>query len=166
MVGALHVIAGHHEDAPRVIGKARVAMAISGYGSRALRASWISATDSIHYFGGVAEWSNAAVLKTAEVARLPWVRIPPPPPIHVRLRVRPTSAGHRVLVDEGGRCDGWGSTKRRPPGSWGPPGDALAARSESGLDLVEVLAAMLAATREDRTAGIARIHPVQRQLRY
>jgi hypothetical protein len=27
----------------------------------------------------VAEWSNAAVLKTAEVARLPWVRIPPPP---------------------------------------------------------------------------------------
>jgi hypothetical protein len=29
--------------------------------------------------GGVAERSNAAVLKTAEVARLPWVRIPPPP---------------------------------------------------------------------------------------
>ena len=29
--------------------------------------------------GGVAERSNAAVLKTAEAARLPWVRIPPPP---------------------------------------------------------------------------------------
>ena len=27
----------------------------------------------------MAERSNAAVLKTAEVARLPWVRIPPPP---------------------------------------------------------------------------------------
>src|SRR5438874_12573802 len=33
-----------------------------------------------HYCpGGVAERSNAAVLKTAEAARLPWVRIPPPP---------------------------------------------------------------------------------------
>src|SRR5437773_10055569 len=30
-------------------------------------------------FGGVAERSNAAVLNTAEAARLPWVRIPPPP---------------------------------------------------------------------------------------
>src|SRR5438445_2706020 len=29
--------------------------------------------------GGVAERTNAAVLKTAEAARLPWVRIPPPP---------------------------------------------------------------------------------------
>src|SRR5438309_6792444 len=33
-----------------------------------------------HYcIGGVAERLNAAVLKTAEAARLPWVRIPPPP---------------------------------------------------------------------------------------
>ena len=30
--------------------------------------------------GGVAEWSIAAVLKTAERASVPWVRIPPPPP--------------------------------------------------------------------------------------
>ena len=34
----------------------------------------------VSHTGGVAERSNAAVLKTAEVARLPWVRIPPPPP--------------------------------------------------------------------------------------
>src|SRR5438270_13443168 len=32
-----------------------------------------------HCPGGVAEWSNAAVLKTAEGASSPWVRIPPPP---------------------------------------------------------------------------------------
>ena len=30
--------------------------------------------------GGVAEWSNATVLKTVEGESLPWVRIPPPPP--------------------------------------------------------------------------------------
>ncbi len=30
--------------------------------------------------GGVAEWTNAAVLKTAVGASPPWVRIPPPPP--------------------------------------------------------------------------------------
>src|SRR6266699_3455510 len=35
-----------------------------------------------HCVGGVAERSNAAVLKTAEVARLPWVRIPPPPHVY------------------------------------------------------------------------------------
>ena len=32
-----------------------------------------------HCIGGVAERSNAAVLKTAEGASSPWVRIPPPP---------------------------------------------------------------------------------------
>ena len=31
--------------------------------------------------GGVAEWSNALVLKTSEGSRPPWVRIPPPPPL-------------------------------------------------------------------------------------
>ena len=31
--------------------------------------------------GGVAEWSNALVLKTSEGVSLPWVRIPPPPPL-------------------------------------------------------------------------------------
>ena len=31
--------------------------------------------------GGVAEWSIAAVLKTVERASVPWVRIPPPPPL-------------------------------------------------------------------------------------
>lgn len=33
--------------------------------------------------GGVAEWLNAAVLKTVELARVPGVRIPPPPPLWV-----------------------------------------------------------------------------------
>src|SRR5437867_10191715 len=37
--------------------------------------------------GGVAERTNAAVLKTAEAARLPWVRIPPPP--HFSLAISP-----------------------------------------------------------------------------
>src|SRR5207248_2196990 len=68
--------------------------------------------------GGVAERSNAAVLKTAEVARLPWVRIPPPPhlvsgfrsnlrrgspthasrvaPYHYLTTTRPAGAGIRV----------------------------------------------------------------------
>ncbi len=31
--------------------------------------------------GGVAEWSNAPVLKTDVGESLPWVRIPPPPPV-------------------------------------------------------------------------------------
>ena len=31
--------------------------------------------------GRVAEWSKATVLKTVEPARVPWVRIPPLPPI-------------------------------------------------------------------------------------
>jgi hypothetical protein len=31
-------------------------------------------------FGEVVEWFKAAVLKTAVVARSPWVRIPPSPP--------------------------------------------------------------------------------------
>ena len=30
-------------------------------------------------FGGVAEWSNAAVLKTVRPLRVSWVRILPPP---------------------------------------------------------------------------------------
>jgi hypothetical protein len=34
--------------------------------------------------GGVAEWSKAAVLKTAEVVRLPQVRILSPPPSTLR----------------------------------------------------------------------------------
>lgn len=33
------------------------------------------------HIGGVAEWSIALVLKTSGLARGPWVRIPPPPPI-------------------------------------------------------------------------------------
>ena len=31
--------------------------------------------------GGVAEWLNAPVLKTDVGESLPWVRIPPPPPL-------------------------------------------------------------------------------------
>ena len=39
--------------------------------------------------GGVAEWSNALVLKTSEGSRPPWVRIPPPPPLaNCELEVR------------------------------------------------------------------------------
>src|SRR5688572_33409496 len=34
--------------------------------------------------GGVAEWLNALVLKTSRAARLSWVRILPPPPLHPR----------------------------------------------------------------------------------
>lgn len=34
----------------------------------------------IQFRGGVAEWSNAAVLKTVDRSRGPWVQIPPPPP--------------------------------------------------------------------------------------
>ncbi len=30
--------------------------------------------------GGVSERLNEAVLKTVELVRVPWVRIPPPPP--------------------------------------------------------------------------------------
>ena len=32
--------------------------------------------------GGVAEWLNAPVLKTDVGESLPWVRIPPPPPLN------------------------------------------------------------------------------------
>jgi hypothetical protein len=39
--------------------------------------------------GGVAEWSNAPVLKTDVGESLPWVRIPPPPPdLQVRESVK------------------------------------------------------------------------------
>lgn len=43
---------------------------------------WFYAIMIIVYFklGGMAEWFNAMVLKTIEVARLPGVRIPLPPP--------------------------------------------------------------------------------------
>ncbi len=33
------------------------------------------------YIGGMAEWLKAAVLKTAEGSRLPWVQILLPPPV-------------------------------------------------------------------------------------
>src|SRR5580704_3605993 len=41
-------------------------------------------------FGGVAEWSIAAVLKTVRPERVSWVRIPPPPPfsLHVSYQYR------------------------------------------------------------------------------
>ena len=35
----------------------------------------------ISVIGGVAEWLNAPVLKTDVGESLPWVRIPPPPPL-------------------------------------------------------------------------------------
>src|SRR5258708_27075764 len=39
--------------------------------------------------GGVAEWFKAPVLKTGDVARRPWVRIPPPPLKHRGFRGGP-----------------------------------------------------------------------------
>ena len=42
--------------------------------------------DRRHFLGGVAERSNAAVLKTAEAFGSPWVRIPPPPLLRNALR--------------------------------------------------------------------------------
>ena len=35
----------------------------------------------LQHVGGVAEWLNAPVLKTDVGESLPWVRIPPPPPL-------------------------------------------------------------------------------------
>ena len=35
--------------------------------------------------GGVVEWFKALVLKTSVSARAPWVRIPPPPSIKLKL---------------------------------------------------------------------------------
>ena len=55
--------------------------------------------------GGVAERSNAAVLKTAEVARLPWVRIPPPPPLS--------------CLGSSRRCDFRRPQTKRLVGTWG-----------------------------------------------
>ena len=43
---------------------------------------------------------------------------------------------------------------------------APAAHSERGLDLVEMLAAVVGAHRLDRALGVAREEPVQGQLRY
>ena len=55
--------------------------------------------------GGVAEWSNAPVLKTDAGVTLPWVRIPPPPPptprISLLLWPRLPSAGNRRLFRSG-----------------------------------------------------------------
>lgn len=44
--------------------------------------------------GGVAEWLNAAVLKTVELARVPGVRIPPPPPLWVFSKIQTRSKLH------------------------------------------------------------------------
>ncbi len=37
--------------------------------------------------GGVVEWFIAPVLKTGEVLKPPWVRIPPPPPNRLECEV-------------------------------------------------------------------------------
>ena len=37
----------------------------------------------LRLIGEVAEWANALVLKTRVAARLPWVRIPPSPPMRI-----------------------------------------------------------------------------------
>lgn len=46
--------------------------------------------------GGVAEWSNAPVLKTDVGVTLPWVRIPPPPPL-ARRKEFSTSGCDRIF---------------------------------------------------------------------
>ena len=45
--------------------------------------------------GEVAEWSNAAVLKTVEVSKVPGVRIPPSPPFLSLQRTQDTSLPKR-----------------------------------------------------------------------
>ena len=44
--------------------------------------------DKPHLVGGVAEWLNAPVLKTDVGESLPWVRIPPPPPLTFDIKVK------------------------------------------------------------------------------
>ena len=51
----------------------------------------IRPTKAGRIFGEMAEWSIAAVLKTAEGSRLPGVQIPPPPP---------TKGYKKILSDE------------------------------------------------------------------
>ena len=45
------------------------------------RWTWRNLAVNKRKLGEVAEWSNALVLKTSEGASLPWVRIPPSPPL-------------------------------------------------------------------------------------
>ena len=48
--------------------------------------------------GRVAEWFKAAVLKTAEGATLPWVRIPPAPPFPSNEASRSARCGRRKRI--------------------------------------------------------------------
>src|SRR3954454_5977136 len=48
--------------------------------------------------GGVVEWFKAAVLKTAVPARVPWVRIPPPPPVHTAYASDWLGLGHHFFL--------------------------------------------------------------------
>lgn len=52
--------------------------------------------------GEVVEWFKAAVLKTAEVVRSPWVRIPPSPPFYLNgmdLVIRAKMLGSKTHLD-------------------------------------------------------------------
>ena len=51
--------------------------------------------------GGVAEWLNAAVLKTVERANVPGVRIPPPPPVVSEAFVGSVGLGRSPLLASG-----------------------------------------------------------------
>ncbi len=68
--------------------------------------------------GGVAEWSIAAVLKTAERASVPWVRIPPPPPVskspqtQYSLNVRFDRIGKMGVCFTGARSRGSSPSRR------------------------------------------------------
>src|SRR2546430_3383881 len=50
--------------------------------------------------GGVAEWLNAAVLKTVRLERVSGVRIPPPPPVAEGPSIRQARSGFRLLVKQ------------------------------------------------------------------
>ena len=52
----------------------------------------------IGQFGWVAEWTKAAVLKTAVRVTVPGVRIPPHPPLYFAPYGRKANAGHHVTA--------------------------------------------------------------------
>ena len=54
--------------------------------------------------GEVAEWSNAAVLKTVERVSVPWVRIPPPPPLSHSLTIDRRYPPRKRLIPPGRAC--------------------------------------------------------------
>ena len=72
----------------------RICGAFMSHNSTVGTASSLVLVATLSCAGGVAEWTNAPVLKTGEGASPPWVRIPPPPPLlRIGRRCRRPSAG-------------------------------------------------------------------------